>query len=304
MRVIIVKEYTDWRLDKFLKEHYPQYSRSYIQKAIEAGQVLVNNKKIAVHHFLKIGDEVEVKIELPAELLVVPNQEIRIEVVAEEKDFLVINKPAGLVVHQGEGHKEADTLANGLLARYSEIGKVGDDPLRPGIVHRLDADASGVMVVARTQDMFDHLKKQFKTHQTEKEYLALVHGQVSPSEGVIEFALEKKGTKMVARPKGGEGKKAVTEYETVANPELEEVKGKATLLKIRIHTGRTHQIRVHLFALGYPIVGDRLYGGEAKSQKLEASRLMLHARKIGFRDLEGKWREFETKVPKEFNFEF
>ena len=295
MRVIIAKEYAGWRLDKFLKEQYPDFSRSYIQKAIEAGQVLVNNKKITVHHFLKIGDEVEVKIEPPAELLVVSSPEVRIEVMAEEKDFLIINKSAGLVVHQGEGHKEADTLANGLLARYPEIGKVGDDPLRPGIVHRLDGDVSGVMVVARTQDMFDHLKQQFKTHQTEKEYLALVHGQVTPSEGVIEFALEKKGTKMVARPKGGEGKKAVTEYETVTIPESEGVKGKATLLKIRIHTGRTHQIRVHLFALGYPIVGDKLYGKTG-----EVSRLMLHARKIVFEDLKGERREFIIEPPSEF----
>lgn len=297
MVIVVKQEHVGWRLDKLLKEHYPDYSRSFVQKAIENGQVSVNGKKVAVHHFLKEGDKVEVNIEGPKELIVEANPAVKLDVITETGDFIVINKPSGLVVHQGEGHKEADTLVNGLLAHYPEIGKVGDDPLRPGIVHRLDADASGMMVVARTQDMFDHLKKQFKTHQVEKEYLALVHGQVSPSDGVIEFALEKKGTKMVARPKGGEGKEAVTEYEKIPlgppfrKGEVRDV----SLLKIRIHTGRTHQIRVHLFALGHPIVGDKLYGKTS-----ETSRLMLHARKIGFRDLEDKWREFEVSTPKEF----
>ncbi|MDP3245315.1 MAG: RluA family pseudouridine synthase [bacterium] len=340
------------RLDKFLKEQHPDFSRAFLQKAIQAGQVLVNGKKTAVHFFLKIGDEVEIKIQTPKEIEIKANPAVEILpkcptslrqaqgilpersgaeskacLIHEEPNFLVINKPAGLVVHQAEGHKEPDTLVNGLLARYPEIAKVGDDLLRPGIVHRLDKEASGVMVVARTQTMFDHLKSQFKLRQTKKEYLALVYGQVSPPQGTIEFALEKKGAKMVARAKGGGGKEAMTEYEVIApSPQSPPIKGveektvfsplvgrggNLTLLRLITHTGRTHQIRVHLFALGHPIVGDKLYslsGAERsrralrQAQGIISGRLMLHAQKLGFYDLAEKWREFEAPTPQEFKF--
>ena len=245
-------------------------------------------------------------------------------IIHEEPDFIVINKPAGLVVHQAEGHKAPDTLVNGLLARYPEIARVGDDLIRPGIMHRLDGDVSGVMVIARTQDMFDHLKKQFKVHEVEKEYVAAVEGVGQPPQGTIEFAIARKGAKMVARPKGEEGRKAVTEYETIPWSSLRGLRlgsedaaisrgaeiatprlrvgardDKVSLLRIITHTGRTHQIRVHLKAKGWPIVGDRLYGSKlSKVSKLsEASRLMLHARKLVFKDLTGKKREFIIEPP-------
>ncbi len=282
------------RLDKFLKMHFPEFSRAHLQKLVGNGQVQVNGKTVTAHHFLKIGDVVEATVEELPEILVLPNPEVQFEILQQEKDFVVVNKPAGLVVHQGHGHPAADTLANGLLARYPAIARVGDDLMRPGIVHRLDADVSGVMVVARTQDMFDHLKKQFKGHEVEKEYVAVVEGKVTPSSGVIEFAVARRGTKMVARPKGGSGKKAVTEYEVI---EHESIKTKThenmTLLKIRTHTGRTHQIRVHLKAKGWPIVGDKLYGvaGGQKERQGEP-RLLLYAKRIAFKDLTGKTREF------------
>jgi len=334
MQFIITSEYSKMRLDLFLKEHFPELSRTHLQKLVKDGQVTVNEEKVTPHYFLKEGDEVEAVIEPVQDLRVVENPEVTIIkcdeeaptppnlpsgrggkivspplgggvrrgqvcIIHEEPDFIVVNKPAGLVVHQGEGHKEPDTLANGLLARYPEIGKVGDDPVRPGIMHRLDADVSGVMVIARTQDMFDHLKKQFKTHEVEKEYVAVVEGKVSPPSGTIEFAIARKGARMVARPKHEEGKKAVTEYEMLSSD------GKSSVLRIKIHTGRTHQIRVHLKAKGWPIVGDRLYNVKFKMKNVklvEPGRLMLHASKLRFKDLKGVGREFEAKIPIEFNF--
>ncbi|MBI4135256.1 guanylate kinase [Candidatus Uhrbacteria bacterium] len=302
MQFAITAEEHKMRLDKFLKMRFPEFSRAHLQKLVGNGQVQVNGKTATAHHFLKTGDTVEATVEELPEILVTPNPEVRFEVLQEEKDFVAINKPAGLVVHQGEGHRGADTLANGLLARYPEIARVGDDLMRPGIVHRLDADVSGVMVVARTQDMFDHLKKQFKVHEVEKEYVAVVNGAVIPPQGVIEFAVARRGTKMVARPKGAQGKKAVTEYEVIEHKNIKTLKHEnMTLLKIVTHTGRTHQIRVHLKAKGWPIVGDRLYGSKASksSEAGKSSRLMLHARRLAFRDLKSERQEFTC--PPNFN---
>ncbi len=317
MQFTITSDHAKMRLDMFLKEHFPNFSRSHIQKLIESGTITVNGKPATVHRFLKAGDEVEATIEPPSELLVVPNPNVPLNIIHEERDFIVLYKPAGLVTHQAEGHKAPDTLLNGILARYPEIGKVGDDPLRAGIVHRLDADVSGVMVVARTQDMFDHLKQQFKVHETQKEYIAIVHGQVTPPEGTIDFPMAKKGRRMVARPKGSSNspmakgeKRAVTEYETLKVSK----EPKRSLVRIATRTGRMHQIRVHLNAIGHTILGDRLYGLEhgAKGKSAEllaisykpfagASRLMLHARMIAFKDLSGKWREYIAEPPPEFN---
>ncbi|MBI2552065.1 RluA family pseudouridine synthase [Candidatus Uhrbacteria bacterium] len=334
MDFLITIEHQGQRLDKFLKEYLPEFSRAHLQRMVKDGQVTVNSKRITPHHFLRMGDEVEAVIEPPEDLRVVPNPEVQIVnctptppylpsgrggkivspplgggvrgglawVLHEEPDFIVVNKPAGLVVHQGAGHKAPDTLVNGLLARYPELGKVGDDPIRPGIAHRLDADVSGVMVIARTQDMFDHLKKQFKMHEVEKEYVAAVNGAVIPPQGVIEFVVARKGARMVARPKGGKGRQAVTEYETIPLPRWEGMKGRVTFLAIRTRTGRTHQIRVHLKAIGHPIVGDTLYRSKSSksSETGKSSRLMLHARKIAFKDLSGTRREFVCPEPEEF----
>ncbi len=295
MRFITTSEHAQMRLDKFLTEHFPDFSRTHLQKLVQSGQVMVNGQRVTPHYFLKQGDEVTATIEPIADLLVTSNPEIVLNIVHEEPDFIILNKPAGLVVHQAEGHKAPDTLVNGLLARYPEIARVGDDTIRPGIMHRLDADVSGVMVIARTQDMFDHLKRQFKLHEAQKEYIAVVDGAVSPSSGVIEFAIARKGAKMVARPKGAEGRKAVTEYEVMTAGQQDS----RTTLRIQTRTGRTHQIRVHLKAKGWPIVGDRLY--ESKSSKSseigKSSRLMLHARRLAFKDLKGERREFIIEPP-------
>ncbi|MEK7607174.1 MAG: RluA family pseudouridine synthase [Patescibacteria group bacterium] len=298
MHFTITSEHSKYRLDKFLKEHFPEPSRAYIQKLIAQGNVTVNGKHVSAHHFLKTGDAVEAEIEPPAEIATTANPSVVFGVLAETPDYLVIEKPAGIIVHQNTFHRAPDALVNGLIARFPEIQKIGDDPLRPGIVHRLDAGVSGVMVIARNQEAFESLKKQFQTHTMKKGYVALVHGRVVPDHGVIEFSLARKGARMVARPKGGEGKSAVTEYETLQN-----FREAATLLKISTKTGRTHQIRVHLFAKGNPIIGDPLY--EAKltpeGKKIKnPGRVLLHACELGFTDIKGKWQEFESPLPNDF----
>lgn len=220
---------------------------------------------------------------------------IPVRVIAEDKNFLVIDKPAGLLVHPIPKHCEG-TLVNALLARAPEIAKVGENPLRPGIVHRLDKDVSGAMVVAKTQEMFIHLKKQFAGRLIKKEYLAWVYGAPSKPTGEITFSLgkTKKGL-MAARPRGGEGKEALTQYEVIKT-----IDKRFALLKLRILTGRTHQIRAHLKAIGHPVVGDPLYTIK-RIKKTAAPQLMLHAATLGFTDLNGQWREFNSPPPKEFD---
>lgn len=214
-----------------------------------------------------------------------------IKIVYEDDDFLVIDKPAGLEV-AAEIKKEEPTLVDWLIKRYPNITKVGPDPARPGIVHRLDKAASGLLVIAKTQTAFEHLQKQFFERQIKKEYIALVHGQISKDKGTIEFPIARaKSGRFAALPLGsGGGRPAITEYEVIKRFR------NFTLLKVRIKTGRTHQIRVHLYALGHSIVGDKLYK-QKKIKKVLLKRLFLHAVTLGFYDLKNEWKEFQSALP-------
>jgi 23S rRNA pseudouridine1911/1915/1917 synthase len=225
------------------------------------------------------------------------------EIIAETENYLVINKPAGLLTHGAE-HIQETSLVDLLLERYPDLNKAGEDPDRPGIVHRLDKQASGLLVIAKTFEFFDYIKKQFQARQTKKEYTVLVHGQISKEEDTIDFPIQrsKKGHKMAALPstyKGNRtdsGKLAITEFDLIRHYI------NYSLLKVRIKTGRTHQIRVHMAAYGHPVVGDELYGTKktkAKNEKLDLGRLFLVADKISFTDLAGKTQAFSIELPKE-----
>lgn len=277
------------RLDKFVLKHMPDFSRSHIQSEIKDGNVRVNGKKVAPKHPVAIDEIISVEMEPPVKLTAEPNKLIEVPIIFKCPDYLIVNKPSGMVVHQGDGHGSADTLVNGLLARYKEIREVGPDPIRPGIVHRLDRGVSGVMVVARTPDMYDALIKQFAEHSVYKEYAAVVLRTPSAPSGLI--------TAPVGRSESGnatideDGKEAITEYEVVKSW------NSASLLKIVTKTGRMHQIRVHLNHIGHPILGDEWYGHKAP----EGKRLMLHARKLGFMNLKGDYVEYEAALPEEFD---
>lgn len=288
------------RLDVFLTSQLPELTRSAVAKKLKAGAGRVNGKPATVHHFLKAGDAVAFNDETTRAAkkptpVATPGKPIHLpplKIVEENDQWLVINKPSGLLVHPDIEHPSG-TLVDVLVAHDPKIAKVGEDPSRPGIMHRLDREVSGLMVIAKTQDAFDALKKQFAGHTVEKRYLALVYGEVPQDEGDIRFriARSKSKARMAARPEHEEvGKAAWTHYTVVKR-----LTG-ATLLELTILSGRTHQIRAHLLALGHPVVGDDLYIPKAARarQKFDVPRLMLQAMKLEFDDpTTGERKHFE-----------
>lgn len=278
------------RLDKFLASQITNVSRAKIQKAIKDGLVLVNDRKIIEPDFeIKIGDRVELP-EFQKDSL--KPFDLDLKIIFENDDLAVVDKPAGLVVHPGAGNLD-QTLANVLISKYPNIKNVGD-PHRPGIVHRLDEDTSGLLLVAKTQAGFKYLKNLFQSRNIEKEYLALVHGVPVKLHDVINISLERNPKRK--KMKVGSGKDAVTEYAVldVARPFMGEKNadksasykdsGQYSLLRVKLHTGRTHQIRVHLSHIGHSIVGDQLYGGFNKKPDQELiGRQFLHAYKLKFK---------------------
>ena len=285
------------RLDVFLATELG-LARAQTQKMIKAGAILVNGKIAKPHYKLKTGDEININALKHKNIKTLKQLELpKFKVIAETDDYLVINKPAGVIVHGGAGITEP-TLADVLEKKYPQLKKVGDDPLRPGIVHRLDKDASGLLVIAKTNAMFDSLKQQFKTRQIKKSYLALVYGKIERESGCIDFPISRssQGYKMAAHSRAHGGRAATTEF-TVTRHFIN-----YNLLEVKITTGRTHQIRVHLSAYDHPLVGDNLYGTRKTKElnkKLGLKRIWLHAQELGFYDLSGKWQEFTSEAPKE-----
>lgn len=299
-KFIVEKNEADERLDKFIVKKLPQFSRSAIQKNIKNGSTLVNGQKFSPHYFLKENDLIEIeikKIEKEMEEKKIDlraDKSISFKIIFENKDFLIIDKPAGLVVHPSKSSPEG-TLANALLAYCPQIKKVGEDPLRPGLVHRLDKDVSGLLVVAKNQKTFFNLKEQFSARMVKKEYLALVYGKLSRDEGTIDFDIvrsKRRRTLMAAIPQKT-GRTALTQYEVIKKFI------NYSFLKLTIKTGRTHQIRVHLKSIGHPLVGDQFYRIKKYKEKIKLNRVFLHASRLGFYDPGGKWREFEAPLPKE-----
>ncbi|MBI4261936.1 RluA family pseudouridine synthase [Candidatus Uhrbacteria bacterium] len=294
------------RLDKFLQEYCPDFSRSQIQKAIKDGTITLNEKKVAVHHFLKAGDVVQGTLAVIAPLACTPNASLEIPIIAETKEYMVINKPSGVIVHQADGHREPDAITNWAVAHDPAIAAIGDDPVRPGIVHRLDQDVSGCMVIAKTPASFLHLKSAFQAGSIEKKYTALVYGVLVNRGGTLNFPIARSTThdgRMAARPKTGESrmmnnelrtdeKDAVTEYTVLKQYQ------QYALVEARPRTGRTHQIRVHFHALGHPIVGDPLYQPKEKRKPI-IDRVFLHATQLSFQDLHGTRQTYTSPIPKQ-----
>lgn len=287
------------RVDRYLADQDLGLSRSAIQKDIEEGFVTVNGEEVLEGKFVVRLDD-KVTYDIQAREKIKP-EDIDINVIFENKDLLIINKPAGLVVHPAPGYK-GPTLAGGLLHKYKDIKFIGEDEIRPGIVHRLDKDTSGVMLVAKTQEMFDHLKDNFASRENiKKEYITLVCGRLLPKHGVINTPIGKHPTdfrKMTTHlPK--DPKEALTEYNVIKYLEGSKQSKSVdeyTLIRVKLHTGRTHQIRVHFSSLGHPIAGDTLYG---KCTAPELNRQFLHAAKIEVNLLDGTWIEAEAPLPED-----
>jgi 23S rRNA pseudouridine1911/1915/1917 synthase len=273
------------RLDKFLAQRYPEISRSFIQKLIEQGNVLVNAQKAKVSQKLIGGDKISITIPSPDSPSLVP-EEMPLDIVYEDTDIIVLNKAAGLTVHPSPGHIK-HTLVNALLARYPELANFGAS-LRPGIVHRLDKDTSGLMIIAKNSVAQQNLINQFKNHKVSKGYIALVKGKVTPSRGLIEAPIGRHPSNRKRMAVVTKGREATTGYK------VKEYIGNNSLLEIDIKTGRTHQIRVHLAAIGYPVIGDSTYG--VKSMFLK--RQFLHAYRLGFNiPVTGEYKEFTSELP-------
>lgn len=268
----ITPDHAGKRLDVFISEQTGR-TRSQIKIHITGGRVHVNGEKPSVHRFLKAGDTVTIDLPEITTLNVTANHALAVPILYEDDYVLCVNKPHGMVVHQSEAHKIADTLVNWVIAQYPAILKIGADSIRPGIVHRLDRAASGIMLIAKTQESYEHLITQFKLRSVKKSYLAVVHGTPSPTIGTIDFDITKEGFRVVAQPHGTGEKRAITHYEN------KKTINSATGVLVHTDTGRMHQIRAHFFAINHPLIGDTLYSNFDESHE---SRLMLHAQSITF----------------------
>jgi len=283
------------RLDQFLRSELPQHSRASLQKLIAQGDARVNGRAVKPSYKVRAGDDVSVEIPPPRSLEARP-EAIPLQVLFEDDDLIVVNKPAGLVVHPAAGNQE-HTLVNALLhhcrGRLAGVGGVE----RPGIVHRLDKGTSGCIVVAKTDLAHRALVAQFKSHGVTKIYRAICRGKFERASGRIETVIgrsQRDRKKMSARV--ARGREAVTDYRVLKQL------GDFALVELQIHTGRTHQIRVHMAHIGHPVVGDAAYGGksETRNPKAEISvvRPMLHAYKLGFtHPRSGEFVEFTAPVP-------
>jgi 23S rRNA pseudouridine1911/1915/1917 synthase len=272
------------RLDKYISQACPELSRTRAQKLVEDGHITVNGKKVRSSFKLQAGDAVDILIPPPTPSTLAP-EAIPLKVLFEDRDLMVVDKPAGLTVHPAPGHY-THTLANAVLALLPGLDAAGTD--RPGIVHRLDKDTSGLILIAKNPLAHMKLADQFKSRSVSKVYLALVKGRMSPDKGVIEAEIGRDPRDRQRMAVVTRGREARTEYEVLRYIDNH------TLLEVRPRTGRTHQIRVHLAAIGFPVIGDATYG--LKSDYL--SRQFLHASKLGFRlPSSGEYREFESPLP-------
>lgn len=288
----IAAEDVEKRLDVWLTAKLGGYSRSYIEKLIEDSCVTVNNKKIKAGYKLKVMDRIDVTIPEPR-ALDIKAEEINLDILHEDRDIIVINKPRGMVVHPAAGNYTG-TLVNALLNHCSDSLSDINGVIRPGIVHRIDKDTSGVLVVAKNNNAHSKLSEKLKVHDIQRVYLAVAEGIIREESGKIDAPI---GRHPVDRKKMAvdisKGRSAVTYFKV-----LERFKN-ATLLEARLETGRTHQIRAHMSYIKHPLLGDTVYGRKKQSFGFEGQA--LHARLLGFAHPgTGEYVEFEAEPPQEF----
>lgn len=305
---IVDRLYERLRLDQYLVERMMVFSRSDVQTMIRNRRVTVNRKEVKSNYLLKFQDRIEVnekgvtsqvekdqpKVEKRRSVITNLPKPV---VVDTTQQYFILDKPAGWLMHQATEYDKTPLISDFVLELDPSIRSVGDRPdLRPGIVHRLDKDVSGLIVITRTQSFFDHIKNQFIRKAVYKTYTALVFGHPGKDEDTIEFRIGRSNTKakMAAVPKDdNRGKDAVTHFEVLERFQH------TTLLKVWVETGRTNQIRAHLGAYNLPIVGDTVYGPKSKANSA-LGRVMLHANYITFYDLGGEKKEYTSEIPQAF----
>ena len=296
------------RVDKFLMNFIENATRNKIQKAAKDGNIWVNNAIVKQNYKVKAGDQVRVLFAHPPYEFLLTPENIPLDIVYEDDALLVVNKPAGMVVHPGHGNYSG-TLINALVYHFENLPNNSSE--RPGLVHRIDKDTSGLLVVAKTEIAMAHLSKQFFNKTSEREYIALVWGNVTDDEGTIEGHMArhpKNRLQMTVFPEGDEGKEAITHYKVI------ERLGYVTLVSCKLETGRTHQIRVHMKYIGHTLFNDERYGGDrilkgttfTKYKQFVDNafkilpRQALHAKTLGFKHLvTGEFMQFNSELPED-----
>ena len=289
----IISDRDGERIDKYLKDLFPQYSRSFIQHMLREGYIRVGDKPVPNDYRIKKGELISVEMRpLPSEHI--EPEKIPLNIIHSDRDLIVVNKPAGMVVHPGCGNYKG-TLVNALLYHFKELSSF-DNISRAGIVHRLDKETSGVMVVAKTERALNSLAKQFEKRDVKKVYWALVFGRMENPTGTIDAPLGRRyqdRRRMAVSTVGG--RKAITKFK------VKERFQDYTLLELYPETGRTHQIRVHLAHIGFSVIGDKEYGQQDKPDFGDVKRQLLHAYMLGFHHPAiDEWMEFEAPLPPDF----
>ncbi len=296
------------RIDKFLMDRIANTSRNKIQQAASAGNILVNNKAVKSNYKVKPNDEISIVLPYPPRQIELIPQDIPLDIVYEDDEVIVLNKQAGIVVHPGYGNYKG-TLVNGLIYHFDKLPMSQGEHPRPGLVHRLDKNTTGLMVIAKTEQALTHLAKQFFDRTIERRYNALVWGNLSDEQGTITGHIGRslKNRKVMhVFPEGDYGKHAVTHYKVL------EKFNYVTLVECKLETGRTHQIRVHFKYIGHPLFNDNEYGGDrilkgttfSKYKQFVQNcfsllpRQALHAKTLGFTHPKtGKWLQFDSPLP-------
>lgn len=287
----IEEEFINLRIDKYLSMMIEGKSRSFLQGLIDEEKVLINGKAIKSNYKLKKGDVIEVTLPEPIELDV-KAEKIAINIVYEDEDVIVVNKEKGMVVHPAPGNYTG-TLVNALLYNCKDLSGI-NGVIRPGIVHRIDKDTSGILVIAKNDEAHNFLAAQFKEHSIKREYYALVEGKFSKMEGTIDKPLGRHKKERIKMAIVEDGRRAVTHYNV-----LEQYNKGVSLVKCTLETGRTHQIRVHMSSIGHPLVGDLVYG--SKRPKINIQGQALHAKTLGFIHPRTKeYMEFTSELPEYF----
>jgi len=286
-KLLVLEEMEGERLDVFVTENMEELSRATVQILIKTGKILVNGQSLKASYHLRTGEEVDVELPEPQVVAIEP-QNIPLTIIYQDEDLVVVDKPQGLVVHPAHGNWD-HTMVNALLYHIRDLSGINGE-LRPGIVHRLDKDTSGVMVVAKNDSAHRSLAEQIRVHSIKREYIALVHGVIKENLGTIDAPIgrSKLDRKKMAVVK--EGRSAISNYEVMQRF------SNYTLVKVSLLTGRTHQIRVHFSYIKHGVVGDPLYGSTKKHFDLEAQA--LHAHLLGFNHpRSGEYVEFTSPLP-------
>lgn len=285
------KDLVGLRIDKAVSLKDKNLSRAAVQRMIEEGNILVNNKNTKMAYKISLGDEITIIKEEPKEIEL-KAEDIPLDVIYEDSDILVVNKQKGLVVHPGNGNPDG-TLVNAIMAHCKDsLSGIGGE-IRPGIVHRIDKDTSGLLIIAKNDKAHINMSEQIKNHEVKKTYIALVRGKTKENQATIDMPIARSNKDRTKMAVSKNGKNAITHFEVMERFD------DYTLLKVNIETGRTHQIRVHLSQIGYPIVGDFVYSNGKNPFGVEGQ--MLHSSKLEFKHpITGKEMALEAKLPEYF----